>query len=52
MTDLHTIYLHPSMEATWMDLKIEIAFGADIQLEINSLRCEAMCPRCIQYIYL
>ena len=32
--DRLTIYLHASMEAMWMDLKMEIAFGVDIQLEI------------------
>ena len=28
----------------WMDLKMEIAFGVDIQLK-NSLRCKAMRPQ-------
>ena len=33
--DRLTIYLHASiMEAMWMDLKMEIAFGVDIQLKI------------------
>ena len=32
--DRLTIYLHASMEAMWMDLKMEIDFGVDIQLEI------------------
>jgi hypothetical protein len=42
--DILTIYLHASMEAMWMDLKMEIAFGVDIQLK-NSLRCKAMRPQ-------
>ena len=38
-------------EATWLDLKIEMAFSVIVQLKY-SLRCWVMCPRCIQYIYI